>query len=273
MPLLHEDEPPPAPGRFLRVPIPGSKRLRALRDSLGPAAFREVLKINRVDLAHVRAGDSLVIPAPDAAFDSLRYAPFPRKLARVDSLEKFLLVSLRMQAFGAYERGRLIRWGPTSSGKKQTPTPARLYHVNWKDRERVSTIDEEWLLTWYINLDNLDGISLHQYGMPGYAASHSCLRLLEEDARWLYAWVEQWRLTSDGARVTRNGTPVLVFGAYGYGRRRPWRRLPEDPLATNVTAQDVEAALASIRLVETVPLLAEQADSVAIVDHSQPVSE
>jgi hypothetical protein len=231
------------------VPIPSAKRLFALRDSLGPAAFAEVLKVNRVDLAHVRAGDSLVVPdrlREMPAGDSLRHSPFPLALAVPDSVPRVVLVSLRVQAFAAYERGRLRRWGPVSTGRRETPTPTGLFHVNWKDRERASTENEEWLLTWCLNLDNLTGLSLHQYAMPGYAASHSCIRLLEEDARWLYGWVEQWRLTPDGAQVLRKGTPVVIFGAYAYGRRRPWRRLPEDPGAVAIRADEIERARAAL---------------------------
>jgi hypothetical protein len=239
---------PPAPKpaepplRYRRLPIPGPKALLAARDSLGPAAFREVLAINRRDLAHVLAGDSLVVPVGPPV-DPLRHAPFPRALAAADSLPKLLLVSLRVQAFGAYEHGALARWGPTSTGKRASPTPARLYYTNWKDKERTSTVNGDWLMTWYVNLDNFQGISLHQYDLPGYPASHSCIRLLEDDARWIYDWAEQWRLTPDSAGVASNGTPVVVFGAYAYGRRPPWKRLPENPEATAVPLPEIETAL------------------------------
>jgi hypothetical protein len=228
------------PPHYRRVPIAGARPLLALRDSIGPDAFLEVLRVNRRDLAHVRKGDSLVVPD---RFDSLRCAPFPRALAAADSLPKLLLISLRVQAFGAYERGALTHWGPTSTGKRATPTPARLYHTNWKDKQRASTVNGEWLLTWYVNLDNFQGISLHQYELPGYPASHSCIRLLEEDARWLYAWAEQWRLAPDGVAIERDGTPVVVFGEYGYGRRPPWKRLPEDPGAATLSPREIEEAL------------------------------
>ena len=245
--------PAPAPPaiHYRRVPIPNAKTLFALRDSIGKPAFVEVLKVNRVDFAHVRAGDSLVIPdhlREMPATDSLRHSPFPLAAPVINSLPQLLLVSLRVQAFGAYEHGKLLRWGPVSTGRKEMPTPVGLYHVNWKDQERVSTENEEWLLTWYMNLDNLSGLSLHQYSLPGYAASHSCIRLLEEDARWLYSWVEQWRLTPDSTAVLREGTPVVIYGKYAYGRRRPWRRLPEDPGAVAIPLGEIEGALSVYRV-------------------------
>lgn len=243
--------PAPPAIHYRRVPIPNAKTLFALRDSIGKPAFFEVLKVNRVDFAHVRARDSLVIPdhlREMPATDSLRHSPFPLVAPVINSLPQLLLVSLRVQAFGAYEHGKLLRWGPVSTGRKEMPTPVGPYHVNWKDKERVSTENEEWLLTWYMNLDNLSGLSLHQYNLPGYAASHACIRLLEEDARWLYGWVEQWRLTPDSTAVLREGTPVVIYGKCAYGRRRPWRRLPEDPGAVAIPLGEIEGALSVYRV-------------------------
>ena len=45
----------------------------------------------------------------------------------------------RVQAFAAYDSGALVRWGPTSTGRREMPTPARLFHTNWKARQRTST--------------------------------------------------------------------------------------------------------------------------------------
>jgi len=267
------------PSRYRRLFVSGFSTVKALRDSLGEAAFLEVLKVNRLDYAHVRKGESLVVPdgllmqtisgdgtatghgAPGgrpadgrtAARDSLYCSPFPRTLPFASAVPKLVVVSIRVQALAAYAEGELIRWGPTSTGKKQTPTPVGLYHVNWKDRERASTIDEEWLLNWCVNIENLLGISLHEYALPGVPASHSCVRLAREDAEWLYGWVDQWRLSEDGSSVVRPGTPVLVFGEYAYGVRPPWKGLSEDVDAATVTREEIEAAWAASARAEENP--------------------
>jgi lipoprotein-anchoring transpeptidase ErfK/SrfK len=95
-----------------------------------------------------------------------------------------LLISYPIEAFGAYEQGKLVRWGPTSLGKKSTKTPTGLFFTNWKSKETISTEDSSWILKWYFNLVNSTGVSIHQYGLPGYPASHACARLYEEDAKW-----------------------------------------------------------------------------------------
>ena len=243
------------PLHYSRLFVSGYPVVKALRDSLGKDAFQQVLKVNRIDLNHVRKDDSLIVPdglreAVGAAAldstgrterDSLYCSPFPRTLAIAADSAKLILVSIRMQAFGAYEHGRLVRWGPTSTGRKAMPTPVGLYHVNWKDRERTSSVNDEWLLKWCLNIDNMLGISLHEYALPGTPASHSCVRLASDDAEWLYGWAEQWKLTPDGITVARPGTPVLVFGEYAYGKKPAWRRAWKDPEAATVTEEEIEA--------------------------------
>lgn len=222
-------------------PIENAKSLAQLKAELGEEGLTLALKLNRLDLKHVRLGEALIIP--DTANDPLAVSPFPLELESARSIPKLLLVSRRVQAFGAYERGKLVRWGPTSTGKKATPTPAGLYHTNWKAKQTVSTVSDEWILPWYFNLDNFEGISLHQYELPGYPASHSCVRLLEVDAAWIYNWAEQWILSPDGHKRLAYGTPVVIFGDYSYGQTPPWKQLPDDPHAANVTVSEVEAEL------------------------------
>jgi hypothetical protein len=242
-------EPTPVPslqyrGRF----IPGFPTVKVLRDSLGKAGFQQVLKINRIDRDHVRRGESLILPGglleAGTLDDPLFASPFPRTLAAAAPLPKLVVISIRVQAFAAYDRGRLVRWGPTSTGRKQMPTPVGLYDVNWKDEERTSTVNEEWQLKWCLNIDNLLGVSLHEYALPGWPASHSCVRLAQEDARWLYDWAEQWTLSADGLTILQPGTPVLIFGEYRWKGRPPWKDLYETPEATTVSATEIEAALA-----------------------------
>ena len=229
------------PASYRIIPVGGPKGLVRLGKRLGPERFAVVLKVNRLDRAHVRDRDSLIVPDSVASF--LALSPFPRGLSSQRARSKLLLVSLRVQAFAAYDSGALARWGPASTGRESVPTPEGLYHTNWKDKERVSTFNDEWLLKWYINLENVLGISLHEYDLPGYPASHSCVRLHADDAEWLYGWAEQWRLARDDHHILRHGTPVVVFGRYAYHRRPPWKRLAVDSTATEISLDEVEEAL------------------------------
>ncbi len=221
--------------------IEDSKALSNLSIELGAEQMQLVFKINRRDLRHLRLGDTILLPTQ--AGNELSYSPFPSHISGVDSNKKIILVARRVQAFAAYENGVLVKWGPTSTGKKKTPTPDGLYHTNWKAKETHSTVDGDWVLKWNFNIDNLEGISLHEYELPGYPASHSCVRLLADDAKWIYDWADQWTFSSDRKTVAIPGTAVIIFGEYSYGKTPPWKRLLVDPSASTVSTDELKEAL------------------------------
>jgi hypothetical protein len=110
-----------------------------------------------------------------------------------------------------------------------------LFFTNWKGKEVRSSVKEEWILKWNFNISNRGGVGWHLYAMPGYPASHSCLRLLEEDARFLYDWAEQWMLKS--GQLVANGTPTIVFGSYPWGQQCPWKALMSNAKANEITVE------------------------------------
>jgi len=242
--ILEPANPLPVSYRTFEIKRGEVKRsISQLRTEVGEEALAVVLKLNRLDANHLRAGVTLVIPKQ--VDELITYSPFPREVATARDIPKVLLVSRHVQAFGAYEFGRLVRWGPTSTGKKETPTPAGLYHTNWKSKAIRSTVNTEWLLPWYFNIDNKTGISFHQYELPGTPASHGCIRLLADDAAWIYGWADEWTLSTDQRRVEVNGTPVIVFGEYAYGKEAPWKHLVTDHCAASVTEVEVAETLRS----------------------------
>lgn len=240
-PLTAQDTPPSPvlPIRYRRVLIEGAESVTALRKQLGADGLSLLLKVNRLDLEHVRQGDSLMVP--ESVAESQALSPFPDYISSPSA--QLLVVSRRVQAFAAYENGMLVRWGPTSTGRKETQTPAGLYHTNWRAKLRRSSDNDQWILPWLVNFENQRGISFHQFDLPGYPASHACVRLLEPDARWIFDWAEQWVLTEDRRSVVVHGTPVVVFGDYAYDATPPWKRLVEDPLAATVGIPELQAAL------------------------------
>ena len=100
-----------------------------------------------------------------------------------------------------------------------------------------------WILPWAFNLDNIGGIAFHQYDLPGFPASHGCVRLLNQDAQWIYGWADTWILSKQDNSVVAYGTPVIIFGDYSYGKEAPWKRLASDPGAASVTRTIAELAL------------------------------
>lgn len=212
--------------RYALEPLP--KTDKELRSRFTPPQIDVLEKLNRRDRAHLIRTDppvpGIVVPTAWEG-DELSYSPLPVDWPAAAAHPKYLVVHQPMQVFGAYESGRLVRWGPVSSGRRETPTPPGSFNLTWRSRKRTSTDNEAWILEWYFNFVNARGISFHQFDLPGYAASHACVRMLQRDAQWLYGWGEQWTLSKDGRVVELPGTPVLVIGAFGHGEAPPWTSL------------------------------------------------
>ena len=178
--------------------------------------------LNRVDRERMPRLDQLVVPDnfPD---DPLTYSPFPDRVEGLAEKPKALLVHQPLQVWAAYEKGELVRWGPVSTGREAHPTPSGAFFLTWRSTGRESTVNPDWYLEWYFNFHNDRGLSFHQYELPGYAASHACVRLLERDARWIFDWGEPWTLDERGWEVLEEGTPVWILGEYDFDAPPPWQ--------------------------------------------------
>ena len=201
-----------------------SSQPRNLRSRYTPDQIALLEKVNRADAQSLSRLQVLVIPDP-WDLQELTYSPLPRQYPPVEQIPKFLIVHLPGQVFGGYEFGRLVRWGPVSSGGPDYPTQPGLFHLNWKSAGRRSTIDPDWYMRWYYNFANSEGQAFHAYSLPGLPASHSCIRLLARDARWLYSWGDSWELGARPWEILQPGTPVLILGQYPFGEPPPWRSL------------------------------------------------
>lgn len=188
-----------------------------------PAQLSLLEKLNRADVSHLRSLPELVVPLWWTD-DELAYSVFPPRYASADPWPTFLVVHLPGQMFGAYESGRLVRWGPVSSGGPSSPTGSGRFSLNWRSPGRTSTVDPDWFMRWYFNFGNREGLAFHAYALPGSPASHGCIRLLDRDAEWLFGWGQTWRLEGAG-RITAPGTPVLIVTAYDFNSPPPWRSL------------------------------------------------
>lgn len=179
-------------------------------------------KLNRCDRGRLAKLDKLVIPL-DWDLPEIDYTPLPLELAWARETPKAVVVHKPLQAFAAYEHGKIVRWGPISSGARKTPTPTGLYFLNWKSAGRRSTVNRSWFLRWYFNFENRSGRSFHQYELPGLPGSHGCIRLLGRDAYWLHEWGESWTLDERGWNVSAYGTLVVILGEYDFDSGPPWR--------------------------------------------------
>src|SRR6266550_8611081 len=86
------------------------------------------------------------------------------------------IVSIKSQHVTIYDADGWILRAPVSSGTTGRETPAGVFTVLQKDKDHHSNLyDDAWMpnmlrITW-------SGIALHGGPLPGYAASHGCVRM------------------------------------------------------------------------------------------------
>ena len=209
-----------------------------MKANTNPTNLEIAIAVNRTDKEFFAKMDSVIIPS-DRSGDIAFYMPFPMEIPYLEKIDKIIFFSYPTQTFAAYENGVLTYTGPTNMGRKKDQTPTGLFFTNWKAEQTTSTFDDEWELKWNFNIENKKGVGFHQYSLPGYPASHSCLRLQEKDAKDLYAWADQWVL-EDEQTVKLKGTPVIVFGSYNFDAPKPWLQLVKNPKALTISESEIE---------------------------------
>jgi len=201
--------------------------------------------LNRQTVENTPLGDTLVVPT-EFGLDFRAYSPFPRYYPEAHRIKKLFVIHKTVQAFAAYEYGRLARWGIVNTGNPDsTATPTGRFNFNWKEKERVSTMSppgEEWTMRWVFNFHAARGIHIHQYSMPtGGPTSHGCVRLVDADAKWIYDWAEPWQTTqghmgpsSGQGKLMDPGTMVLVVGDDPVGTPQPFEYKARYPVLKRV---------------------------------------
>jgi hypothetical protein len=211
-----------APSRY-RIE-PGSNSAGRVQARFSGPQLALLEKLNRADVGHLDRLPLLVVPVAWDE-DELTHSPLPLRYGQDAAWPTLVVAYLPGQVFGAYELGVLVQWGPISSGGRTRRTAPGLFALNWRSAGRASTVNPEWFMRWYFNFDNRDGLAFHAYSLPGYPASHGCIRLLERDARWLFDWGRGWKTDGTGTGVAEAGTPVLIVGHYDFDALPPWRSL------------------------------------------------
>src|SRR5258707_2548253 len=112
-----------------------------------------------------------------AAARQARPAPPTEATAPRDAGEPIMaIVSIKSQQVTLYDADGWILRAPVSTGVKGRETPAGIFAVLEKEKDHRSTMyDDAWMpniqrITW-------NGVALHGGPLPGYAASHGCIRM------------------------------------------------------------------------------------------------
>ncbi len=228
-------------------------------------------KQTRLRPAHLAiAGLAALIAAGDHAGATDR-----RGERRVESVESrtagepiMAIVSLRDQRITVYDANGWILRAPVSSGQKGRETPAGIFSIIQKEAEHYSNLyDDAYMphmqrITW-------SGIALHGGPLPGYAASHGCVRMPFDFAAQLFDETEL------GMRVIvapRDVTPVEIAhpvlalskpgaGALAAARAaeadEATRKADQAKLAAGTAFREAAQAMVPVRSAENLKLRAE----------------
>jgi hypothetical protein len=112
----------------------------------------------------------------------------PEFLPGAANHEKYILINRRMQYLGLYEWGNLQYCYPISSGTSNS-TPLKNFVVIYMDEVHNSTIYDQASMDHALNIGS--AYFIHEGIVPGYPASHGCIRLFPLHARFLfYHWAK-----------------------------------------------------------------------------------
>lgn len=112
----------------------------------------------------------------------------------VDRTPLQMMVSLEEQQIKVFRGTDLVKTSPISSGKPGNSTPTGIFSILEKRRRHFSNLYDNAPMPFMQRL-TWSGVALHQGKLPGYPASHGCIRLPREFAKDLFG------LTSRGLHV------------------------------------------------------------------------
>ena len=144
-----------------------------MKTAQSSTAMRRCRHPGRVALAAVA-----VLTALTASAEAAKQARQPAEaVAQRQAGEPIMaIVSIKSQQVTFYDADGWILRAPVSTGTTGRETPAGVFAIVEKDKDHRSTMyDDAWMpnmqrITW-------NGIALHGGPLPGYAASHGCVRM------------------------------------------------------------------------------------------------
>jgi L,D-transpeptidase catalytic domain len=156
------------------------------------------------------------VSAPALAAKSKSETKKPAEQARALSGPLVAVVSLREQRVTVYDSHGQVARSPVSTGQSGHETPAGIFSVIGKEVEHYSNLYNDASMP-YMQRITWSGVALHAGNLPGYAASHGCIRLPYDFSKRLFS------MTKMGTRVivARNDVSPVEFAHHKLFSPRP----------------------------------------------------
>ncbi len=159
------------------------------------AEERDIVRRHNRTNVELRAGTTIAVPKNLSRISVMDIAPFPKYAP--PSKTKVIRVNQQALAWGAYDtNGKLVKWGPMSGGKswcadvrRGCGTAVGNFTVYRKQgagcRSGKYPLPNGGAKMPYC-MHFYKGYAMHgSYTVPGKHASHGCVRMFVEDAKWL----------------------------------------------------------------------------------------
>ena len=177
---------------------------------------RDVIqRLNRMN-TQLTPGMRIAVPRGYKYMDLMDISPFDDEIEPLG--QKQIIVDLSAQAWGAYNpNGDLLNWGPISGGKQYCPDVGRRCRTITGNFSMYSERGPRCVSKKYpigrggapmpYCMFFYRGYAMHGSPVvPGYHASHGCIRLFTRDAKWINERFMDLPNKNNGYR----GTPVKV---------------------------------------------------------------
>ena len=154
-----------------------------------------------------------------------------------------MIVSLTTQRGTLYRNGVPIAITTVSTGKAGHATPTGVFTILQREVEHYSSLYENAPMPYMQRL-TWGGVALHGGHLPGYPASHGCIRLPHAFARLLYGVtrIGMTVVVTDAAAIPRAapGDPLLRTEPSSADSKTMWKpeRAPSGPVSIIVSATD-----------------------------------
>jgi lipoprotein-anchoring transpeptidase ErfK/SrfK len=158
-----------------------------------------------------------------------------------------VIISIADQRISVYDNGALLAHSSVSTGVKGHPTPLGVFSVISKSKFHRSNIYSNAPMPFMQRI-TWSGIALHAGDLPGYPASHGCIRLKHDFAVQLFHLTKRGTrviIAHDDIRPSEISRPQLFVPQPKLALASPQAVPPTQPPSGTVTADATEVSLSA----------------------------
>jgi lipoprotein-anchoring transpeptidase ErfK/SrfK len=175
-----------------------------------------------------------VRPAAKSAAKSTAKSAKPVVKEETPKGELQIVVSIANQHVTLYADGSRVGQGPVSTGIPGKPTPTGVFSIIQKDRYHHSNLYSNAPMPFMERI-TWSGVALHEGPLPGYPASHGCIRMTHDFA------VRLWGITKLGVRVIVAHSEVIPVAFAHPNLFKPMSKPADSPAAEDQPEKHADA--------------------------------